>query len=73
LSSVKEKEEESNRTLFKNDSLSSDEASRAPALPSKIKVNSNAPELDQIKKFLRKGDALNTTTLRRLNEDKQIN
>lgn len=73
LSSVKEKEEDSTRSLFKNDSLSSDEAARPPPIPPNPKTNPNLPELDQLRKFLKRGDALNTTTLKKLSEDKGIN
>ncbi|CAM6002024.1 unnamed protein product [Sphagnum balticum] len=67
LSAVKEKEDDSNKSLFKNDSLSSEEQLQRPPRPPR-----NMPELDQIKRFLKKADALNTTNFRKLKEDQQI-
>ena len=53
----------SEKSLFKNDSESSDELPPAP-LP--------APPIDQIKRFLKLGDNLNSNTIRKLKEDPQI-
>ena len=44
-----------------------------PSFPKKALNPSNLPELDQIKKFLKRGEQINNETLKRLKEDKQIN
>lgn len=41
--------------------------------PSKIATHSGLPETDQIRKFLKRGEILNSNTLKKLQEDKQIN
>lgn len=38
-----------------------------------VEAQPKLPEVDQIRKFLKRGDQINTTTLKRLKEDKQIN
>lgn len=36
-------------------------------------TRSRLPEVDQIRKFLRRGEQINTTTLKKLKEDRQFN
>jgi hypothetical protein len=70
---LKEREDESDKSLFKNDSLSSYETDQAVQIGAQIFTHLGLPETDQIRKFLRRGELLNTTTLRRLQEDRPIN
>ncbi len=44
-----------------------------PTLPKKAQNTAHLAELDQIKKFLKRGDQINNETLKKLKEDKQIN
>lgn len=66
--------EESDKSLFNNNSVSSEQMQKeAEWKPMKIEVQPKFPEVDQIRKFLKRGDQINTTTLKRLKDDKQIN
>lgn len=38
-----------------------------------VGANSKLPEVDQIRKFLKRGDQINNSTFKRLKEDRQLN